>query len=121
MGTTTALPVALQTLANDYVREELWSGADDVSAADFARDYLDVAIADVDAAGIARIVRALGEAYETVSECPECDGRPDPRAQLPWDEDGICEECGGRGRLHERPAIVLGHLTLEAAFDVAAE
>lgn len=122
---TTALPVALQTIADDYVREELWADEDTLVVADFCA-CLDVALSDVDAAGIARIVRALGAAYETVSECPECGGvgvvdevrgGGFPRRVVEVE----CEECGGRGRLHERPEIVLGHLTLEATLDVAAE
>lgn len=116
----------LAKLAADYVREELWADEDTLFVADFARDYLDVSLSDVDDAGIARIVRALGEAYETVSECPECGGGGVvdevrgggfPRRVVEVE----CEECGGRGRLHERPEIVLGYLTPMATLDVAAE
>jgi hypothetical protein len=127
VSTTTALPAALQTLANDYVREELWADEDTLFVADFCRDYLDCSLSDVDTAGVARIVRALGEAYETVSECPECWGQGVVELQLgnryaPRSRCDACEECGGRGRMHERPAFVLSREALEAtALPVAAE
>lgn len=121
-----ALSAELAKLAYDYVRECLLADDEALSAADFARDYLDVALSDVDEAGVARIVRALGDAYETVSECTECGGGGVvdevrgggfPRRVVEVE----CEECGGRGRLHERPEIVLGYLTPMATLDVAAE
>lgn len=117
----------LAKLAADYVRECLWADEDTLFVADFCRDYLDVALVDVDAAGVERIVRALGAAYETVSECPECWGQGVVELQLgnryaPRSRCEDCEECGGRGRLHERPAIVLSREALEAtALPVAAE
>lgn len=117
----------LAKLAADYVRECLWADEDTLFVADFCRDYLDVALVDVDAAGVERIVRALGAAYETVSECPECWGQGVVELQLgnryaPRSRCDACEECGGRGRMHERPAFVLSREALEAtALPVAAE